>query len=82
MAHYDLLTNPINCAYAVNVELTKEQAHIGAFYLEPHMPGNELPLESGSVRVKLLLPEELTNQAEAYRAWNIKLEVKEEEEEE
>jgi len=76
--HYDLLTNPINCAYAVNVELTDEHAHVGAFYLEPQMPGRELPLQSGSVKVKVLLPEEMTQQGEAYRAWNIKLEVKKE----
>ena len=77
--HFDLLTNPINCGYAVNVELGAEEAHIGGFYLEPGMPGNELPLESGSVRTVLLLPEEMQKQVEAYRAWNIRLAVKQEE---
>ena len=76
--HIDLLTNPINCGYAVNVELSETEAHIGAFYLEPYMPGKELPLVSGSVKTTLLLPEEMMKQQEAYRAWNIKLKVKEE----
>ena len=74
--HYDLLTNPINCGWAINCEVTPEDVTIGGFYLEPDMPGTELPLESGSVKLTLLLPEELVRQPEPFRAWNIKLPIK------
>ena len=76
--HIDLLTNPINCGWAVNVELSETEAVIGGFYLTENMPGRELPLESGSVTTTLILPEELENNPEPFRAWNITLQVKEE----
>ena len=76
--HIDLLTNPINCGYAVNCELDDTRVIIGGFYLERDMPGTELPMESGSVKVTLLLPEELIKKQEPFRAWNITLPVKEE----
>ncbi len=77
--HCDLLTNPINCGWAVNCEVEADQVTIGGFYLERDMPGRELPMQSGSVKVTLLLPEELIKQPEPFRAWNITLPVKEEE---
>ena len=75
--HCDVLTNAINCGWAINCEITEEAVTIGAFYLESDMPGRELPLQNGSVKVTLLLPEELVKNPEPFRAWNITLPVKE-----
>ena len=78
--HCDLMTNPINCGWAVNCEVETDHVVIGGFYLEADMPGKELPLESGSVKLTLLLPEELVKVQEPFRAWNITLPIKKEEE--
>ena len=76
--HVDLLTNPINCAFAVNVELSEEEATCGALYITRDLPGPEIPMFSGEYSVTLVVPEELVKRPEPFRAWNIKLQIKDE----
>ena len=78
--HIDLLTNPVNFGWAINCEVEDTEVKIGGFYLERDMPGTELPLESGSVTLTVILPEELSKKSEPFRAWNITLPIKEEKE--
>ena len=78
--HIDLLTNPVNFGWAINCEVDATSVKIGGFYLEANVPGKELPLESGSVRLTVLIPEDLIKIPEPFRAWNITLPIKEEKE--
>ena len=78
--HIDLLTNPVNFGWAINCEVEPTSVKIGGLYLEALVPGNELPLESGSVKLTVLLPEELVKVPEPFRAWNVTLPIKEEKE--
>jgi len=69
----DLLKNPINLAYAVNCQVEDDTLRCGAFYLEPMIPTPNIRLQSKEMTIEVVLPEELLNRIDSYRAWNIEL---------
>ena len=76
--HYDLLRNPINLMWAVNCTMTQDSVRIGALYIEPDIPEENIRLESGSDKIDVVIPEEFLRQSTALRAWNVELPIKHE----
>ena len=73
--NYDLLKNPINLAYAVNCSVDGEELHVGAFFLEDRIPNSPIRLESGEDSVRIHLPDELLNQSDSWRGWDLTFEI-------
>lgn len=74
--HYDLLIDPANTVFAVNCQVQGTTLHCGALYLEPLIHHQLIRLAYDGAILDVELPEELTNQPSAHRAWRVALPLK------
>lgn len=76
---HDLLIDPINTVFAVNCRVEGDTLHCGALYLEPLVQSHLIRLirspDSAAI-LEIELPQELTNQPSAHRAWQVALPIK------
>lgn len=76
--NHDLLIDPINTVFAVNCRVEGDTLHCGALYLEPLVQSHHIRLirspDSGAM-LTIELPEELIQQPDAYRAWQVALPI-------
>lgn len=71
--HYDLLRNPINSMWAINCLVEEDTVRIGALYLEPGLPNNQVRLSHDDESIMVTVPDEYLRRTEALRAWNVEL---------
>lgn len=76
MTEHDLLIDPANTVFAVNCRVEGSTLHCGALYLEPAIPFKLTRLAYNDVKFDVELPDELLNQPQPTRSWEIPLKIR------
>ena len=75
---HDLLIDPINTVFAVNCVVEGSTLHCGALYLEPLVQSQFIRLAYDGANLEVELPQELVAQPTPFRAWNVDLQIRNE----